>query len=68
MALRNSDPHCPVCGEECSWLFLANSTDEILGCENCVVRTDAFDYLENFCENQRTEMRYHEILDERRGY
>ena len=34
-------PVCPCCGEECECVF-ENDFGEIVGCENCIVRLDAW--------------------------
>ena len=36
-------PTCPCCGEECDNYFTDGSGD-IIGCENCVRKVDAYDY------------------------
>lgn len=35
---------CPVCGAECQYLYRRLCTDDILGCDECVVEEDANDY------------------------
>ena len=41
-------PHCPVCGSECETIYREESTNEILGCENCVTEKDAWEITECF--------------------
>ena len=36
------DPKCPLCGQECSTLYVVDG--EVLGCENCVETVDAYDW------------------------
>lgn len=37
-------PTCPVCGSECEFFYRRLFTDEILGCDNCIVEEDVNDY------------------------
>lgn len=37
-------PVCPVCGDECNEYFVQDGS--IIGCENCVDKTDAWSYEE----------------------
>lgn len=37
-------PICPVCGEECETLY--RKGNEILGCENCIVEVNAWEWQE----------------------
>lgn len=36
-----AEPRCPVCGQICEWLYVWKER-EIVGCENCVQRRDAW--------------------------
>ncbi len=40
--VRVSWPRCPVCGAECETLFRGRG-GEILGCEDCVTASDAWE-------------------------
>lgn len=42
-ASDDPDPVCPVCGKECEDLYLAGG--DVIGCENCLERVDAADWL-----------------------
>lgn len=37
-------PVCPVCGDDCEYLYRKLFTDDILGCENCIERIYADEY------------------------
>lgn len=41
-------PCCPVCGEKCERLY--KQGDEILGCENCIVEVNAWEWQEEHNE------------------
>ena len=36
-------PICPVCNEETDLFYIVKGTNEIIGCENCIVSIDAWD-------------------------
>ena len=38
------DVYCPECGEACDTLYKRDG--EILGCENCIYKVDAYDELQ----------------------
>ena len=38
-------PICPICGQECSFLYF-DKNDDVCGCDNCVEVRDAWEYLE----------------------
>jgi len=38
---REAEPVCPVCGRACEWHY-ENEAGEVLGCERCVTRRDAW--------------------------
>ena len=42
-------PHCPICGEECDTVYKDNSGD-IVGCEECISTSDAWEAEECFPE------------------
>lgn len=29
-------PRCPICGEECEYIYRLEKTAEIIGCEKCI--------------------------------
>lgn len=37
-------PRCPVCGEECETIY--RKGNEILGCDNCIVKVNAWEWQE----------------------
>ena len=37
------DPKCPICGAECETLFVQGG--DVLGCEWCIEKEDAYDWL-----------------------
>lgn len=37
-------PICPVCGEECERIY--KNGNEILGCDNCIVEVNAWEWQE----------------------
>lgn len=39
-------PRCPVCGEECETLY--RSGREVIGCDHCVEKVDAWEYEQDF--------------------
>lgn len=41
-------PRCPVCGEECEALY--RQGNEILGCDNCIVEVNAWEWQEEHNE------------------
>lgn len=41
-------PHCPVCGEECEQMYKRGN--EILGCDNCIVEVNAWEWQEEHNE------------------
>jgi hypothetical protein len=45
-------PHCPVCGSECSTIYRVRFLDEIIGCDECLVSSDAWECKECFKENE----------------
>ena len=57
-------PICPVCGEECSWVFVSDG--DVVGCDNCVEQVEAWDWLNDEEENERClreEARYEELRE-----
>lgn len=40
---EEGEPICPVCGEECEGLYIADG--DVIGCDCCVDRVDAWDWL-----------------------
>lgn len=36
-------PRCPVCGDECEYLYVKLFTRDILGCDSCINRVYADD-------------------------
>lgn len=44
-------PHCSICGEECDTIF-RDRNREVLGCENCIDKIDAWDCEECFPEKE----------------
>ena len=45
---RTPNPKCPICGEELHCdekVYVLGNGDEVLGCENCIKRYDAGDFL-----------------------
>lgn len=40
-------PHCPICGEECEDIY-RNKYFEIVGCNECIARKDAWEVEECF--------------------
>lgn len=47
-------PRCPVCGGEAEILYI-NDLGEVFGCDNCVLRVDAYDYTEEVCESAQSD-------------
>lgn len=40
--IDDADPvKCPVCGDECDWIFV-DAYGEAVGCENCLVKRDSW--------------------------
>ena len=52
-------PICPVCGSECEDIYKHPQTKEIVGCDICIIRMDAYDCEALFEENQDAD---HETL------
>ena len=48
--MRDSVPICPVCGEECSWIYKQGG--EVIGCNNCVEEIEAWNWLLEEEENE----------------
>lgn len=40
-------PHCPVCGKECSDIYMDEGGD-IFACDNCLIHKDAWEVKECF--------------------
>jgi len=40
---EEDEPICPVCGEECEELYIVDG--DVIGCDCCVNRVDASDWL-----------------------
>lgn len=38
-------PTCPICSEECEWIY-KDANNEIVGCDNCVSKIDAYEIYE----------------------
>lgn len=45
---------CPVCEEECSDIWL-DGNGEAVGCNRCMRRVDAFDWIADMIERSRPE-------------
>ncbi len=45
-------PICPVCGSECSTIYRVRFLDEIIGCDECLVSSDAWECKECFKEDE----------------
>jgi hypothetical protein len=39
----SAPPVCPVCYQETDRFYIANGSNEIIGCENCIDSVDAWD-------------------------
>lgn len=49
------DPvECPVCGEECDTIY-ADMYGNVVGCENCVMKQDAWEWDEERREAERDD-------------
>lgn len=48
---------CPVCGEECESIFTTHGVifGDVVGCENCLTKFDAYDWLQEKRESEREE-------------
>ena len=46
------DVHCPICGKECDTIYKDKFGDEV-GCENCIVVEDAYEWDEEKKEAER---------------
>ena len=46
--------HCPVCGEECTDIFLDNYRN-VVGCNRCMSTVDAYEWYQDEVENGRPE-------------
>ena len=42
---------CPVCGEECKTFYKV--IHEVVGCENCVEKVDAYEATQDMLEGER---------------
>ena len=49
------NPECPICGEECEKLYRVDVSDEIIGCDKCIVTVDAYEWMEEEKEERRYE-------------
>ena len=47
-------PKCPVCGEECETI-INDMYGNVFGCDRCIVRQDAWDWLEAQKEADRDD-------------
>lgn len=47
-------PICPICGSECEDIYRHPQTNEIVGCDVCIIRVDAYECEELF-ENEDVE-------------
>ena len=45
--------HCPVCGCEEPESFYFDRTGEIVGCSECIVRQDAYEFMSEKLEEER---------------
>ena len=52
-------PVCPICGEECEWIFKKDG--DVIGCDNCVEQVSSDTWQLNEEENAR-------MLDDDRRY
>lgn len=41
---RQINPHCPICGADCEFVFVDDLGGEILGCESCIRTEDAWEH------------------------
>ena len=49
------DPvECPVCGSECDTIYMDRDGD-VFGCENCIIKTDAWFWAEEQKEADRDD-------------
>ena len=46
------EPVCPICGMECETIYLCQSDGTVLGCDQCVESSDAYDVEECFPESE----------------
>lgn len=44
--MQDNEQFCPVCGETCETIYY-DKFGEMVGCENCVTRKDAWEALNN---------------------
>ena len=45
------EPHCPVCGEECSEIY-ADRYGDIFGCDECIKKSDAWEVADCFPQEE----------------
>lgn len=42
--VRRENPICPICRQECNYVFISKLDDEISGCDECLMRENADEY------------------------
>lgn len=45
------NPVCPVCGQECETIYKDASNGEVIGCDQCILAVDAYQWQEEENEN-----------------
>ena len=48
-------PECPVCGKRCETIYMDRNSDDVLGCDRCLIGVDAWEWLDQQIENERRE-------------
>ena len=70
MDLDDRVPICPVCGEECTEIYI-DLDCEVCGCNKCVSSRDAWEWLEEEVTNEEAlkgDMAYDAWKEEERGW
>lgn len=50
-----ADPvYCPICGEECETIY-ADLNGEVFGCDQCIMKQDAWEWAEEQREAERDD-------------
>ena len=56
-------PECPVCGKRCETIYMSRDSDEVYGCDMCMIGVDSYDWDEERKQKEKEseEDRYESI-------
>lgn len=62
------NPVCPICGQECETIYKDMANNEVVGCDQCILAVDAYQWQEDEDENAEASQGDEEFESRREMY